>query len=370
MGYRRKRCMSFECGTPRAIVSRWLWGFKSGKEREEGLESGTERKDRRRRRKGGESGGGEEPHATCSTKRLSEELITDSNGDFENHDGGRPVVSVGQSKNDVIFSLGAGFGLALLLASSKSELSKMRELRTQMESLVRNAKDELQSIDKVSKSSKTHRTVEYSTTEVEESMNSNGYFSNTDYTPPSEKLAPMGFHDQDLQHGRRRQVRPLVDRRVMEIELESELKHLQLLCESDGWSKHSPKQNEGCLESTDWGPNAICGEVHQDPHQPLSQEHDGVPPEELALRLHEVLEARQEERIKELEVALQQAMKKLDEKETEASWWKETAQLFSQRLPEVPNPTLRKLSVLPAPHCPKRSIRLSDKLSSDILSKP
>jgi hypothetical protein len=61
--------------------------------------------------------------------------------------------------------------------------------------------------------------------------------------------------------------------------------------------------------------------------------HCGVPPTELQRRLHELLEAKQQERIKELEAALECAMHKLREKEIEVSWWKDTARLISQHVP-------------------------------------
>ncbi|KAL9680201.1 hypothetical protein QQ045_018079 [Rhodiola kirilowii] len=333
--------MAIECSTPRAIVSRWLSSLKGAKEMEEGLDNGVER--RRRKKKKDKCGGRKETHIQCSTKCLNEDFVSELNGDCENQKQCRPIIEgAGQLKNNTTFTLGAGFGLAFLIASSKSELNKMMELRAQMESVLQNAKDELQNVEKVNKSSIAQKTtVDYSTTEVEESMNSNGYFSYNDYTP-SETLAPAKFHEHDLRHGRgTRQEWSHADRKSMEVELESELKHLQLLCESEG---------------------------HQDPGQ--SSTHEGVPPEKLALRLHEVLETRQEERIKELEAAFQQVLQKLDEKEAEASWWKETAQLFSQRLPEVPNPTFRQKSILPAPQISRRSIRLAEKLSSEILMNP
>lgn len=62
----------------------------------------------------------------------------------------------------------------------------------------------------------------------------------------------------------------------------------------------------------------------------------GVSPYELEIRLHEVLEERQEERIKELESALESAKEKLHQKDEELSWWKDTAKLISQHVPNVP----------------------------------
>ena len=65
------------------------------------------------------------------------------------------------------------------------------------------------------------------------------------------------------------------------------------------------------------------GEAAGDPH--------GVEPHELERRLHELLEARQEKRINELEAALEHSKIVLREKEIEATWWKDTARLFSQQ---------------------------------------
>ena len=59
----------------------------------------------------------------------------------------------------------------------------------------------------------------------------------------------------------------------------------------------------------------------------------GVPPTELEIRLHELLEARQQERVEELEAALECTIHKLHEKEIEVSWWKDTARLISQHVP-------------------------------------
>lgn len=70
-----------------------------------------------------------------------------------------------------------------------------------------------------------------------------------------------------------------------------------------------------------------------DPQNSGTEVHCGVPPTELERRLHELLEARQQERIKELEAALERAMLKLREKEAEISWWKDTARLLSHHVP-------------------------------------
>lgn len=72
------------------------------------------------------------------------------------------------------------------------------------------------------------------------------------------------------------------------------------------------------------------------------QPHDvdtdcGVPPDELERRLHELLEARQQEEIRELEAAIECLKHKLYEKEVEVSRWKDTAMLISRHAME-PSP--------------------------------
>lgn len=50
--------------------------------------------------------------------------------------------------------------------------------------------------------------------------------------------------------------------------------------------------------------------------------------------MHELLETRQQERIKELEASLERLEHKLSEKEREVSWWKDIALLLSQHVSE------------------------------------
>lgn len=66
----------------------------------------------------------------------------------------------------------------------------------------------------------------------------------------------------------------------------------------------------------------------------IEELHTGVRPIELERKLHELLELRQQERIKELEEALECAEHKLSEKELEVTWWKDTSRLISQHIPE------------------------------------
>lgn len=77
------------------------------------------------------------------------------------------------------------------------------------------------------------------------------------------------------------------------------------------------------------------GEIIMEPQGATYDVSFGVPPIELERRLHELLEARLEERISELESALECKTQKLIKKEIEVTWWKDTAQLISQHVPET-----------------------------------
>ncbi|RZR84865.1 hypothetical protein BHM03_00011768 [Ensete ventricosum] len=77
------------------------------------------------------------------------------------------------------------------------------------------------------------------------------------------------------------------------------------------------------------------GEVTQVHEEEDGGYYRGVSARELERRLHELLETRQQERIAELESALECAERKLREKESEVCWWKDTARLVSQHKSEA-----------------------------------
>lgn len=66
----------------------------------------------------------------------------------------------------------------------------------------------------------------------------------------------------------------------------------------------------------------------------VTDERYGVCPYELEKKLHELLEARQQDELLKLETALSRVERRLQEKETEVSWWKDAARLLAQRVPE------------------------------------
>lgn len=293
---------SLQCSSPRRIVERWLASLRRAKERRNVVV-------RARRSMNGLNGGDSPPSASES----------EASGD-----------SLRQCRRDTSFNLGVGCSLLYLFAASKNELTKMVELRTEMEMLLQNVKEELQRKDALRKPFESIDTLTYSTTDVQEGSNFNSRLSlqsQTSYVLPDSETIMV--HDQPLKCKTLQQEEYVEGMDELEAELEAELERLQAHLDRDNLLKH-PQQRRIKVNDTDSvrSSSLSFGEVTD-----LQEVHCGVPPTELQRRLHELLEARQQERIKELEAALECAMHKLREKEIEVSWWKDTARLISQHVP-------------------------------------
>nr|POE51456.1 protein polar localization during asymmetric division and redistribution [Quercus suber] len=117
----------------------------------------------------------------------------------------------------------------------------------------------------------------------------------------------------------------------LEAELVAELELLQIHLDRENSTKH-PQQQRIKDAASVRGRSLSFVEVI-DPQNGGTEMEYGVPPTELEIRLHELLEARQQERVEELEAALECTIHKLREKEIEVSWWKDTARLISQHVP-------------------------------------
>ncbi|XP_059659138.1 protein POLAR-like 1 [Cornus florida] len=237
----------------------------------------------------------------------------------------------GQYIKEASFNLGAGFGLIYLIATRTNELSKMMELRTQMEMLLQNVKEELQNLrtDILSKTSDPIGNNGYSTIDAQESLYTNGNVSLQNLTPLdniSDSEIPM-LVNQSLNSDTSRQERRIEEMDQLEAELEVELERLQRHLDTEAMLENS-KQQRMEMPFEDSAPEeSFSGSAEVlDPPEDDTREHWPVPPNELERRLHELLEARQQERIKELEAALECARLKLYERDT--------ARFISQRVPE------------------------------------
>ncbi|KAL4334275.1 hypothetical protein GQ457_07G037430 [Hibiscus cannabinus] len=204
------------------------------------------------------------------------------------------------------FNVGVGCCLLHLIAESKNELEKMTELRIQMESVLQTAAEGLLNKDLLG--SKNIESNEGDGVEESSGFNTNLRSNEGEDAPKQDCLEGM-------------------DR--LEAELEVELERLQLLLDSGKFSSNPPEDCKSCSLSH--------GEVINVEEENSPESHCGVPPYELERKLHELLETRQEQEIKELETALESAKQELREKEREISWWKDSAHLMLKHVKQ-PSP--------------------------------
>uniref|UniRef100_A0A1D1XNK6 Homer 2 n=1 Tax=Anthurium amnicola TaxID=1678845 RepID=A0A1D1XNK6_9ARAE len=220
-------------------------------------------------------------------------------------------------------TIGMGAGLLFLLTRSVTEFNKMTQLREEMEVLLKGIKDAMRGKD-ASPSS-------------DESKN-NVTFCGSDSRPDTELSNDLSMRDcyprLELVETTCDAESPGMDE--MEAELESELELLQLnLIEQDSSGQRGV---EFSGERTDSSESfSVCLGEHYEPKKGAEQDEEeetrdqyGVCPHELTTRLHELVEKRQQERISELESALELVHVKLREKETEVCWWRDAAEFVSQ----------------------------------------
>ncbi|OMO61576.1 hypothetical protein CCACVL1_23409 [Corchorus capsularis] len=262
-------------------------------------------------------------------------VVGDSRKDDGDDDVAPPDVTVDapnappeRCKREANLNVGIGFCLLHLIAESKNELQKMTELRTQMETLLQNVKEELKNKDlPVVKKLESNEG-------VDESLGfESGLISNEvllfDQSLKSEDDVPRDDEYLELEGMGR-----------LEAELEAELERLQHHLDS-GKLSTDPSQEpmEESISSSTASARSFSisyGEVidptNDGQEEDFADSYSGVPPFELARKLHELLETRQQERIRELEAALERAREELCEKEREISWWKDTAHLVSKHI--------------------------------------
>ncbi|PON74558.1 Myosin heavy chain-related protein [Parasponia andersonii] len=320
IGSRRRDCSSARpCSSPRRIIARFLAALWPARERK--LLVGTQK----REEEVGELGGGS-VHTTCSMNVPSG---CDSHiPGLESQDSGR----CRRESRAASFNLGIACGLLYLIGASKNEITKMVEVRKQVEILLQNIRDELQKNDSPFKPSQPSDYLAYSINNFRESSNSHtqhspqtNFMGTTSYViPESETILQCNGSTECTMHEVEQECR-LAEMDELEAELEAELELLQLHLDTKNPIELPQQQRltvKAVVEVID--PQEVCTE----------ELHTGVRPIELERKLHELLELRQQERIKELEDALECAKQKLGEKEAEVSWWKDTARLISQHIPE------------------------------------
>ncbi|XP_052885114.1 protein POLAR LOCALIZATION DURING ASYMMETRIC DIVISION AND REDISTRIBUTION isoform X1 [Gossypium arboreum] len=215
------------------------------------------------------------------------------------------------------FNVGVGCCLLHLIAESKNELQKMKELKIQMENVLQNVKEGLLNTDIL-----VCKNLESNDGDgVDESL---GFNSNL----TSNKV----LFDQSLNCDDAPKDDCLEGMDRLEAELEVELERLLLHLDSGKSSTIPPEKNikENTVNTTSvrsYNAEVIDPTIEAE-EEDRPDSHGGVPPYELERKLHELLETRQEQQIRELETALETARQELREKEGEISWWKETAHLM------------------------------------------
>ncbi|WOL19380.1 hypothetical protein Cni_G28178 [Canna indica] len=267
-----------------------------------------------------------------------------------------------KKSDELSLNLGMGVGLVFLLTRSATEINKMVELREQMQILLQDIKDEF--------------------TQKKQAPP----YSSASHKNPSSALHKNSAMEEDEAEIQSKYVR---DR--MEAELELELERMQCTTEGKASSllphqqrmklataNPDPTESFGgsYAEVYDEGSGSQCGvsahelrvklnqlvkarqqegiaelessldtetccedygeitEVNEEEEEEEVEDGD-ISAGQLERRLHELLEARQQERIAQLECALECAERELREKEREVRWWRDTATIVSQHKNEA-----------------------------------
>ncbi|CAM0913122.1 unnamed protein product [Alopecurus aequalis] len=282
-----------------------------------------------------------------------------------------PRSSLGRKKPEeelVSMNLGLGASLVLLLSKSALELNKMVEVRSQMEALVSEIRQEATLKEKQGASAPAPAS----------SQESNG--STT--TVISDPIARAGaaedaLSDNNCSGARTADRRAVIamDQNQMEAELQIELSRLQtqqkraaqpmhglelppLQVKTKSHVRESPSRS--CVDDGDGGvvlEGNAEDEEEEEEEEGYDEEYDdedddrteghgvvvdcnnspphgGVSARALERRLHELLQRRQQDRIVQLEAALDGAQRRLQEREREVVWWRDAAKLVSHRRDE------------------------------------
>ncbi|EEE65220.1 hypothetical protein OsJ_20366 [Oryza sativa Japonica Group] len=280
-----------------------------------------------------------------------------------------------QEEEIMSMNLGLGASLVLLLSKGAVELNKMVELRAQMEALVSEIRKETQSKHKDSAAAATAAA-------RSSSQESDGRST----TAVKDPIARAAVSDDAMSNcsggGGGSGGRAAVVMHRMEAELQVELSRLQCgsVAAAHGEKRGAPPTMHGLEVKTTTksnvsdSPPRSCvvdddddvaeggngGEVVEEDDDDDEEDeeydeegeeeeeeeyggggggdksppHGGVSARALERRLYELLQKRQQERIVELEAALDATQRRLHEKEREVVWWRDAAKLVTHRRDE------------------------------------
>ncbi|XP_018678999.2 protein POLAR LOCALIZATION DURING ASYMMETRIC DIVISION AND REDISTRIBUTION-like [Musa acuminata AAA Group] len=280
------------------------------------------------------------------------------------------AIDAGKQSDAVSLNLGMGVGLVFLLTRSATEINKMEQLRVQMEILLKDIKDEMHNKGVSSHRAESNNVASsasnsYMEPEAETRSTCATFTRNTARLSMHQMEAEMEVELQRLQCAVGRKLSSLPPHRMLAAENADapETFHGSFREAYEGGSGSGSggiqcgvsaheltrklnqlvqaRQQEGIAElesSFNCTGNSHIGEDDGEVtqvHEEDGGNYRGVSARELERRLHELLETRQRERIAELESALVCAERQLREKESEVCWWRDTARLVSQHKNEA-----------------------------------
>ncbi|XP_038678511.1 uncharacterized protein LOC119979958 isoform X2 [Tripterygium wilfordii] len=245
-----------------------------------------------------------------------------------------------------LFYLGVSIGVIYSFMTNTREVNKLKELLKQTESLVQDLQEELDM--------KESLTVKELADETSQSQDGCDHASH-DIAQPffSEHYKNNSTGNDSKECNNEKAVESSESMSKIEAELEAELERLDLNINTSIYQRRLPNLD---VLDTDFAADFAEGELKVDmvdgqtvSHLKSNQDKSGtstdhfqnyvVSPRELSLRLHEVIQSRLEERVNELETALQSIQRKmqLGESEYDNSWRKLAYhELIYSFMPESP----------------------------------
>ncbi|KAJ0106410.1 hypothetical protein Patl1_18899 [Pistacia atlantica] len=235
-----------------------------------------------------------------------------------NYTDGSLFRSQGSHDGTLLFCLGISIGVISSFLTSRREVNKLKEFLRQTENLVQDLQEELEMKDSL--------TVKELANENYESPGTcnNSFHESMPNTSCPEQHLDIKHDDKELCDKKAGEGTESMSN--IEAELEAELKRMELNMKSSSLERRLCD----CVElDPDFEADFAQGELRADminkqfADQPESDKdasgtstnhsaNYGVSPRELSLRLHEVIQSRLEDRVKELEAALENSHRKLE----------------------------------------------------------
>ncbi|CAN1243432.1 Protein POLAR LOCALIZATION DURING ASYMMETRIC DIVISION AND REDISTRIBUTION [Linum perenne] len=276
----------------------------------------------------------------AKTKRISAKCSTIKNGNeagVEERNDSAVVMQRDSSRIEVSFNAGIGCYLLYLVAATRNELDRINAARVEMETLLQNTKRQRRSADRDDDILIDFSNGKSKEQELEPQVSTEIHLNS--YALPASSGSQESVNCEIT-----KREECLEDMEHLEVELEAELQLLQLQLDRDKLMERSQLQrvsiklvelakmtqvrNEEDSTTSSRSYSMISSsseeEVINFPEQ-KEADHSSFSPYELERKLHEVLESKQEEQIRELEGALECMKQKLEVKEMEVSWWKAAA---------------------------------------------